>query len=109
MRASRWTIRAASRSALWRPGCARCREKAADAIHEKGGYDNGTRGLLYYAMLREVRRSLGYDGADAKVGSRFSTLRGRARLLWQRTEAADGGKRPGRTRLLRHLPVRHRT
>ena len=60
-------------------------EKAADAIHEKGGYDNGTR-APYYAMLREVRRSLGYDGADVKVGSRFSTLRGRARLLWQRTK-----------------------
>ena len=60
-------------------------EKAADAIHEKGGYDNGTQ-APYYAMLREVRRSLGYDGADVKVGSRFSTLRGRARLLWQRTK-----------------------
>ncbi|MFR2950882.1 MAG: hypothetical protein ACLTKG_05920, partial [Collinsella intestinalis] len=60
-------------------------EKAADAIHEKGGYDNGTR-APYYAMLREVRRSLGYDGADVKVGSRFSTLRSRARLLWQRTK-----------------------
>lgn len=63
-------------------------EKAAGAIHEKGGYDNGTR-APYDAMLREVRRSLGYDGADVNVGSRFSTLRGRARLLWQRTKPSE--------------------
>lgn len=63
-------------------------EEAADAIHEKGAYAVGTR-APYYAMLREVRRSVGYDGADVKVGSRFSTLRGRARLLWQRTKPPE--------------------
>lgn len=83
-------------------------EKAADAIHEKGGYDNGTR-APYYAMLREVRRSLGYDGADVKVGSRFSTLCGPSATSVAAHEAAGGGKRPGRARLLRHLSVCHRT
>lgn len=63
-------------------------ERKADDIHEKGDYTIGTR-APYYAMLREVRRSVGYDGADVNVGSRFSSLRGRARLLWQRTKPPE--------------------
>lgn len=57
---------------------ARARESVDDTCSQQIG--------ALATQVREVRRSLGYDGADVKVGSRFSTLRGRARLLWQRTK-----------------------
>lgn len=83
-------------------------EKAADAIHEKGGYDNGHAGSLLRhaargASLAGLRRRRREGGLAVFHSARPSATSVAAH------EAADGGKRPGRTRLLRHLPVRHRT
>ena len=64
--------------AHYRVRLARARESVDDTCSQQIG--------ALATQVREVRRSLGYDGADVKVGSRFSTLRGRARLLWQRTK-----------------------
>ncbi len=63
----------------------RVQQEKADQIHAQGGH--GVEKLTpYYAMLRNVRRSVGYDGTDVKVGSRFHSPRGWLALLWQRTK-----------------------
>jgi len=44
----------------------------------------GVRGAApYYAMLRDIRRSVGYGGKSVKVGSRFRSVRGMFAMLWQ--------------------------
>lgn len=63
-------------------------EKKAAAIHQQGAYQTAEL-APYYAMLRGVRQSVGYDGSDVKVGSRFNSLRGRMALLWQRTKSPE--------------------
>ncbi|MEC4174971.1 sodium:proton antiporter [Adlercreutzia sp. R7] len=59
-------------------------QKRADELQNAAGLSVGV-STPYYATLRRIRRSIGYDGTDVNVGSRFVSLRGRAALLWQRT------------------------
>ena len=60
-------------------------QKKADEMQDAAGLSVAT-SAPYYAALRRIRRSIGYDGTDVNVGSRFGNLRGRAALLWQRTK-----------------------
>ena len=65
-------------------------ERKADLVRQQEGFEMADPARTY-AMLRRVRQSVGYQGADANVGARSSTLRGRAALLWQRTKPSDLG------------------
>ncbi|WP_022926583.1 cation:proton antiporter [Adlercreutzia caecimuris] len=60
-------------------------QKRADELQDAAGLSVNV-STPYYAALRRIRRSIGYDGTDVNVGSRFRNLRGRAALLWQRTK-----------------------
>ena len=62
-------------------------QKAAD-IHQENQFDVSTL-TPYYGMLRRVRQSLGYDGSEVTVGSRFGTLRGRLAMLRQSIRRND--------------------
>ena len=59
-------------------------QQKADAIGgEAYGGESPRERASFYAMLRAVRRSVGYSGTDVKVGTRFGGLLGRVALLWQ--------------------------
>lgn len=82
-------------------------EKAAGAIHEKGGYDNGHAS----ALRRHAARGASLAGLRRRRRERGLAVLHLARpgaASVAAHEAVGGGKRPGRARLLRYLPVRHR-
>ena len=57
----------------------------ADEIQASGrdGAIGIRRAAPYFAMLRDIRQSVGYGGKSVKVGSRFRDIRGTFALLWQ--------------------------